>query len=268
MGKAIPKRKFIIHLIIILSLYLIIRVPLVNKPLQHDEIYNTFVYLYASPLSKASQKPMNLERYDFSWRTDWKRQIAIHPPFLSILYYFWVRLFGDSEISLHMPVIIVGLAEIILLYFLGSIFFGSDVGFLAALGTSFSIAHIEYSTQAVYAIFEPFILLASLLCLYKFVITKNKKLFYDLLILNIFGISIYYHYFVYLIIQTIILWFYRKEFKITKIYFISVPIIVILFIVVTVICFSRGHYSYEFWMRSDFKTLMITIISLPSHIIR
>jgi 4-amino-4-deoxy-L-arabinose transferase-like glycosyltransferase len=227
------------------------------------------VYLYDSPLSKAQpQEPLSFEKHNLSWGTDYKRQLAIHPPFLSILYYFWIRLFGDSEISLHIPVMIVGLLGGFLLYFFGSILFGSDVSFLATLATSFSISHIEYSTQAVHAIFEPFILLASLLCFYRFVITKNKIFFRGLLILNLFGILIYYHYFVYLVIQTMILWVGRKEFKVPKIYFISVPILITAFVVITAICFSEWRYINYLWMRSDFKTLVNIIISLPFNIIR
>jgi len=258
----------ICHLFIISSLYLIIRTPLLDKPLQHDEIYNTSAYLQDCPLSKTSQKHALSNALNLSWGTDWKRQITMHPPFLSGFYYFWIRIFGDSEISLHAPVIIAGLAGIILLYLLGSLLFGNDVGFLAALGVSFSVAHIEYSTQAVHAIFEPFILLASLLCIYGFITTRRRKFFYSLILANIFGILIYYHYYVYLIIQTIILRLLRKELKITRIYFVSVAAITVLFAFFTLTNFAKGSYSYEFWIQSNIKTLINTVISLPSHIIR
>jgi len=268
MEKTLPKKAYFIHLGIILLLYLLIRLPLLDKPLQHDEVYNTFVYLHAAPFSQTAATSLSLEQPLFNWKTDGIRQIAMHPPFLSAFYYCWIRIFGDGEISLHLPVIILGLAGLVLLYFLGSIIFGSAVGFFAALATSFSIAHIEYSTQAIHAIFEVFILLFSLFLLYKYISTKEKKFFYALPVINLFGILIYYHYWVYLTAQTLILWFYRRELKPAKINFILVFIGALLFIAFVFRCFMAKLYNYDFWMLPDFKTLVNVIVGLPTHIIR
>ncbi|MGB2705315.1 MAG: hypothetical protein WBC74_00420, partial [Candidatus Omnitrophota bacterium] len=70
-----PRRKLTVGIVLIVFCYLAISIPFVNRPLGHDEIRNTFMYLEASPLSGEGQ----------GWRVDWKGQLAIHPPFLSIL---------------------------------------------------------------------------------------------------------------------------------------------------------------------------------------
>ena len=110
-----PVSKITIQLTVIILLYLILIIPLINNALWHDEIYNTFLYLHTFPIIGFHAKQSLSQGY--GWSTDWQRQIALHPPFRLLFYYAWIRIFGDSEASLHIPVAIAGLLGIII--FLG-----------------------------------------------------------------------------------------------------------------------------------------------------
>ncbi|MGB2705381.1 MAG: glycosyltransferase family 39 protein, partial [Candidatus Omnitrophota bacterium] len=181
----------------------------------------------------------------------------------SILYYFWIRAFGDSEVSMRIPALAFGLSGVVLMYLVGSAVFGDDIGFPAALATVFSIAYITYSTEAVHAIFELPILMASLLCLYKFIMTRKRRMFAGLLLLNAAGVFIFYHYLAYLMIQTAVLWLYRKRLGIRGYYFTAVALLVAVFCWYAASSFSEGHFSYGFWLRHDLKTIIKVIGTLP-----
>ena len=265
MINAIQSKKYIIHLIIIIFFYLLIRLPLIDKPLGHDGVYNTKEFLKDSPVSNFFPQNKDVLYYEKSWSRDWARQLSIHPPLVSTFYYFWVRVFGDSEASLYIPTIIFGLAGLMSVYFLGILLFGSDVSFLAVLATSFSLSHIEYSTAAVHAIFELFIFAASILIFYKFIKSKDKGIFRWLFLSNICGVFIFYHYFIYLLLQTIILWIKRKILEIPKYYFFTIGLFFVLFaaIILRNVLNHRYFNDFESWIRCDFKTMIKIIIWFP-----
>ena len=171
------------HGSLLIIFYLIIRLPLINGGLWHDEIYNTSIYLAPDKSEIAieredaisSEYPWLAENFNRS--SDWKRQISLHPPFISIFYAVWIKIFGDSEISLHIPPIIAGILTVIVLYLLGTLIFDKNVGFLAALALTFSAPHITYSAMAVPAMFEMCIFLISLYFFFKFMLVEDRKYF-------------------------------------------------------------------------------------------
>lgn len=255
------KRRVIIHLSIVIFLYLILRIPLLGKTLGADEIFNTFCYLQQRPFANYHSEQIVTEPRP--WAADWQREIAYHPPFLNIFYYNWIRIFGDSEISLHAPTLIAGLIGIIILYLFGRLVFNGEVSFIATLATVCSSSHIMYSTQAVHAIFEMFFFLGSLLLLFEFIIKKNQTAFYLLLILNVLSIVVFYHYLFFLVVQTIILFVLRKELKIKMSYFILVSLLIALFLFFIVSRHKEGLYSRPFWRKNNLIQAIIIIVSMP-----
>lgn len=264
------KTTIILQLLFLMCLYLTIRLPLLDKPLHHDEVYNTFLYLRLTPLSAEesySQKNVSItEIKDWNWsrwRTDWRRQIATHPPFLSGFYYVWIRIFGDSEVSLHFPAMLTGLFSLFVLYFFGSILFGRKVSFFATAAVLLSPSHILYSTQAVHAIFELSIFLISLSYLYKFLFYRSNKLFMYLIVLNILGFFIFYHYIVYFIIQILIIIICAKNIKGFNLYRIFSLIVCATFFTYFLVNFFRGHYSYIFGLQHKILMLLGSMNILP-----
>jgi len=253
----VPRAQVCVQLSILLFSYLALTVPLMNKAFWHDEIYNTSLYLSSFPIIQPKSQ-------GFNWSTDCQRQIPLHPPGLSILYYIWIRCFGDSEMSLHIPVAIAGFCGIVLLYFLGSIIFDNDVGFISAIALTICSSHIIYSVQTVHAIFEMLLFLTSALCLTCLMVNKSVKLFRWLSILNVLGACVFYYYSLYLIIQTAILWFLRRDLKIKSTYFILVLILFILFIGFIKFSYDMKKYSeFQNWPKNDPSRSMENIVYLP-----
>jgi len=255
----ISKLKNFIPLVIIISLYLLIRIPLATNPLQHDEVYNTLLYLHSSPLLNSNAYTLATDS-KWGWGQDWKKQAAIHPPLLSAFYYFWIRIFGDSEISLHLPAILIGLLGAILIYLIGISIFDQDVGLWATLALIFSLSHIGYSTQAVPAIFESSIILASILLFIKFITNQTRKYFILLTMLNVIGISLFYHYLFYLCLQTVILWWHKK---IGRAYAATVITTVSLFMLFFIYCALNYLYSHPYWLQINPKEVFKIINLLP-----
>jgi hypothetical protein len=262
---SLTKNKAIIPLLAILFLYLAIRIPLLNKPLQHDEIYFTAAYLHALPsLHKELAVPAG-SAGEFGWNNDWPRHLSFRLPAVFLFYYYWDRVFGDSEISVHLPALILGLIGIILYYYLGLLLFSPRISLLAAAATTLSISHIGLSTTATFLIFEYCVFGATLLSLTRFLLTQDRKLLYLTMILNIFGVLVFYHYFAYLFLQTLIFWFRRKKLGIPGYYFVGAVSALCGFIVMFFFFYLHGWFDYGagFWLNNNLPTLLLVIVWLP-----
>ena len=239
-----------------------------SKALWFDEIFSTRLYLNVSLSAEPGlfQYVPDLDEVQYArWGNDWRREHAYHPPLFLVFYYTWTRFFGDSELSLHIPTLIAGILGIIIMYFLGSLIFGNDVSFMATLAVCVSSPHVMYSVEAMYMIFEALAFLLSLLFFCKFIITKDPKAFWYLLACNILGVFVFYHYFFYLIVQTLALWILRDKLMVKKPYFIGVFLSVLIFFLFVIINYGKGYYSNSsYWGSNDLKHTIDNIITLPS----
>jgi 4-amino-4-deoxy-L-arabinose transferase-like glycosyltransferase len=114
----------------ILLAALAFRVPGLGESLWYDEMWSTRVKL-GSP--------------DLAIRT-----IAadVHPPLYTVVMYGWIRVFGDSEISVRLLPLASGLLTIVLAARLGQEYGGRIAGTIAALLLAVSPVHIWYSQEA------------------------------------------------------------------------------------------------------------------------
>jgi hypothetical protein len=261
----LTKNKTIIPLLAILLLYLTIRIPLLNKPLQHDEIYFTSTYLSALPSSQKQPDNNTGSNEEFGWNNDWQRHLSFRIPSVFLFYYYWDRVFGDSEISVHWPALILGLIGIILYYYLGLLLFNPRISLLAAAATTLSISHIGLSTTATFLIFEFCVFGATLLSATQFLLTQNRKFLYLTMILNIFGVLIFYHYFAYLFLQTLLFWFKREKLRIPRYYFVGAVTSLLGFTMMFFYFYLHGWFDYGagFWLTNNLSALLSVIIWLP-----
>jgi hypothetical protein len=259
------RNKTIIPLFAILLLYLAIRIPLLNKPLQHDEIYFTSTYLRALPSFHGQANENAESNGTIAWDNDWQRHLSFRLPSVFLFYYYWVRMFGDSEISVHLPALFLGFIGIILYYYLGLLLFNRRVSLLAVAATTLSISHIGLSTTATFLIFEFCIFGATLLSLAQFLMTQNRKLLYLTMILNIFGVLIFYHYFAYLFLQTLIFWFNREKLRIPRYYFVCAVTALLGFTMMFFYFYLNGWFDYGtgFWIKNNLYTLLSVVVWLP-----
>lgn len=122
------KHGFALAIILIIGLSL--RLPNLNESIWNDEIWSTRVWM------------SNLKDFYALILDDW------HPPFYQIFMFVWIRLFGDSELSVRMPSLLPGMSSIFLAYALASSVVGRKTALLASFLMSVSPAHIWYSQEA------------------------------------------------------------------------------------------------------------------------
>lgn len=96
------------------------------------------------------------------------------PPLYFIILHYWVTLFGDSEFSIRFPSALFGALATLLIYKVGNLIFGQDVGMLSAFLLALSSFHIRYSQEArMYSLMA----LLTLLSMYFFLkILEKRKL--------------------------------------------------------------------------------------------
>ena len=70
------------------------------------------------------------------------------PPLYYLLLHFWIRGFGDSELSIRIPSVIFGTVSIFLLYLVGREFFDRRTGLTAALFLALAAFPVYFSREA------------------------------------------------------------------------------------------------------------------------
>jgi mannosyltransferase len=76
-----------------------------------------------------------------------KLSIDFHPPLYPIFLYFWVKIFGTTEIALRLPSAIAGILTLFPMYFLSKKVFNKYIATSATILTSFSCAAVLYSQE-------------------------------------------------------------------------------------------------------------------------
>lgn len=234
-------------LALLTGVYLALRLPLLNTPLLPDETFFTSDFLTALPPLFGT------------WPEQWSRQLAVHPPFLSFLYFFWIRIFGDSLLSIRFLPLLCGLASIFLCYALATRLIGDRWGFWCALMLTSCGSHIHYSVTAVYAIFELTSFLAALLALIIYCEGNKEKRF---LYASLFaGVLVSYHFIVFMVLSSALLVLYRRR--------VSPPLAYItLCVLFSALIAIHAYDSWESGIFASFHHRRITVSALTSWIIQ
>lgn len=114
----------------ILVIGLLLRLPQLGESVWYDELWSTHIRLYS--LGELVRVSLN----------------DVHPPAYQFFMFLWIRLFGDSEISIRLPPLILGLGTIALIFRLARSAFPLGIALLAAFLLAVSPAHIWYSQEA------------------------------------------------------------------------------------------------------------------------
>lgn len=242
----------IIHISIITIIFILLRAPLLTRSFGLDELYSSAYYL-------------NNEQ-SFCWGNDWQRQLSLHPPFTYATYWLWQKLFGGSELKQRLLIFMVSYFGIIVLYFFIKNISNKHIAFFTTFAVCISPHHIIYSSSALFAGFEFTLLYTSLFMLYKIYSQKNYSLIPMLYIVNTISIFTFYHYLIYLLLQTFILWTIRKSAKIHWMYFMF-----IIFIIIAIPIFlATNQYLHNFltsswWLINTPTKIFWTIKELPTY---
>jgi len=149
-----------IPLLILLIIAVSLRLPNLNESLWLDELWSTHVKLGNIILLG--------------------RQVLYdsHPPFYYLFMFSWIRLFGDSELSIRIPPLIFGVLSIFLTYKLALRFVGKKGAFLTAFLMSLTPVHIWYSQEARHYSAILFFLLLSIFSYYKLRESRSNSTWY------------------------------------------------------------------------------------------
>ncbi len=172
--------------------YFALRIPLLDTPFIPDEFF------FSSDFFSGGNRH-SLRR----------RQLAIHPPFLSLFHALWISTFGDSLAAIRMPPLLCGLAGILLCRSLADRLPGEKWGFWCALMLSACGAHVHYSVTAAYATFELTSFIGALLALVIFAGYRNhsRLLYFTVLC----GVLVSYHFIIFLALSSAFFLMYRRR---------------------------------------------------------
>ncbi|OGO29717.1 MAG: hypothetical protein A2Z16_08560 [Chloroflexi bacterium RBG_16_54_18] len=176
-----------IKLAAILILALILRLPYLGQSIWYDELWSTFIRL------ENWIRLGNNALYD------------PHPPLYSILMFFWIRIFGDGEISIRFPPLVFGLMSIGLIYLLGKRYSDTRISLFAAFLLATSLVHISYSREARPYSIVFFSILLSIYSFYKIVEDGSRRKWYIIYIVSC-SVAIFSNYYagIFVFILTII----------------------------------------------------------------
>lgn len=149
------KKGFIIFLVIICIAFLL-RIALINTPLWYDEACSWFSAKQAFPFGILK----NLLTLDLQ-----------HSPFYFFLLNIWMKIFGDSEISMRILSLIFSLGSIYLIYNFGKKLVEKKFGILLALIMAVHPLMVIFSVEVRMYPIVVFLVLASL----NFLIDFNKS---------------------------------------------------------------------------------------------
>ncbi len=128
--QAAPKGRGLVLTLLLLLVALALRLPSFTESVWFDELYTTHIY---------AGHPLVLLKTLFS---------DIHPPAYFVFISGWIAVFGDSEIAIRIPPLLLGLWSILLVQRLGARLFTPTAGWFAAWGMALSPTHIWYSSEA------------------------------------------------------------------------------------------------------------------------
>ncbi len=227
-------------LCVILALATLLRLLNLNQSLWFDELWSTHVKLG------------NIFLLGYQVLYD------PHPPFYYIFIFFWIKLFGDSELSIRIPPLIFGILAIFLTYLLALRFAGKKEAILASLLLCLSPVHIWYSDEARPYSATLFLLLLSIFSYYKLKGSKENSFWYfAYFVAVLFAVFSHYYMVVYLGIFTIMCFFKMDRMK-RKVTILNILILVSFISFLGLKSFlgkidtGQGHLRpftlFEFWM--------------------
>jgi len=145
-------------LILIILFVAVIRVSLLDVPLQRDE----GGYAYTGQLILQGIPP-------------YLQSFGMRPPGLYVAYAIILAVFGQTHQGIHFGLLVINVFTIVFIYLLAKRFL-SEVGALISSAT-FAILSVSYSVQGIHANSEHFLILFAVSGLYLFLVgLKNNKL--------------------------------------------------------------------------------------------
>ena len=115
-------------------------------------------------------------------------------PLYRVLLFFWIKIFGENELSVRIPSLLFGISSIVLTYWIARAYCSPSVAFLAALLLCFSPAHVWYSQEAAPYAMTLFFCLATVLAWLRLREMPSHRAWYAVY-LSMFLAAVFTHYY-------------------------------------------------------------------------
>jgi len=165
-----------LFLFAILIFGVLLRLPNLNESAWYDEVvYSTHIVL------KDPAHLIAIVLFDKS------------APFYRIFMFFWIKVFGDAELSIRIPSLTCGILSILLIYVLTLKFTEKKTALLTSFLLCLSPVHIWYSQEATPYSLLLFLFLTSIYSYYKLKESTAKTFWYGVYFLSFF-LAVFTHY--------------------------------------------------------------------------
>lgn len=135
-----------------------------------------------------------------------------HPPLYHLILRGWILLFGTSEIMIRLPSVILGVANVLVIYLIGKKLFEQKTALIAATLLATAPLHIYYSQEARMYMLASF--LASLAVYFFLTIIHKATIFSWFGFITTTTLLLYTDYLPYLVIPVLILYLFINRQKI------------------------------------------------------
>lgn len=189
-------------LLLVLALGFFVRLPGLGRDLWLDEALSLFRARGADVVSKIIPNGPEFTSEMFA-QGGGRRHLLLgiqgeyHPPIYPLLLRGWITLFGDSDPALRLLSVTLGIATLVVIFFLGRKIFDERIGLAAASVLAVLPLHIQYSQEA-----RPYPLAVLLAALASWaywtahrVVGRGDEWRYWLLYVGLAAAGLYTHYF-------------------------------------------------------------------------
>lgn len=150
------------------------------------------------------------------------------PPLCEFILYFWIKLFGHSEVSTRIFSSIFSIATLPLMYLAVKEFFDNKTAIFSTLLLSFSAYHIYYAQEARMYAFSWFFVVASTLFFIKLIKKSTKRNWIIYLITTVLAFYAYYSSLFVLLTQNVFVFMFWKRRGIKLKHWIGMQLVLIM----------------------------------------
>jgi len=150
------------------------------------------------------------------------------PPLYEFILYFWIKLFGHSEVSTRMLSSIFSIATLPLMYLAAKEFFDNKTAIYSTLLLAFSAFHIYYAQEARMYAFAWFFVIASNLFFIKSIKKGGKVNWGIYSVTTLCAFYAHYSFFFVLLTQNILVFMFWKRYRIRLMHWIGMQLVFIM----------------------------------------
>lgn len=227
------KRTSLLILILIILVGSFLRIRALNtQSIWVDEMFGTLKEYPDIPGANSVSEILTRTKYS-----------DLHPPFYYIFMFFWVKIFGLSEVALRLPSFFFWLAAVFMVYKIGKTLFDDEIALLSCLIFSLQPFSIYYSIEArMYSLMFFLSALATYFFI-KVIINEKNRNTVDWILYAVFSfIGMSTHYFFFLIILSHFIYLVINKRNLIRKWLIFITVTSVLYIPFLISAIHQYYY--------------------------